>query len=885
MDPKDPAPEEDLRVACAKIISAAQLRGTLLGVSMVFLKYYHADTLMAMIEHQHAAATKLCTAVRVVLAKRYLQKLKAERERAIQAAKEKAEREARERARQEQIERERAAAAEAERKAKEAAEAMAAKLEQQRRETLQRKRAQEEQKAAQAAVEKAQAEARAAREAAEKLEQEVAAERARVAAEEDELKRKQEAAAAAEEEEKVQRRKKAADEFSKAQREAKLNNRMSAFDLVSGVDLTPGGQDLANKMAPAPEAEIDEEDAFSELFSDEGIDLAHRERLAALAAKRRAEEVRRRQALKALHAEEEQRKAAERMRELNEIAEQERKLKEEREAAAEIDAAGTEARLAEMDFGDFAFSFGGPSVSEPKTEAAPPPTPAPKPEPAAPAPAKKPPPPVAERSRKSFLGSVFNRKGSAGSRSGSIGRKGSKAKNRDSVASPLSSPTKPESTEDAESISPALTKPAPEARKFSTASKRKKQPPPEPSLIETVPPEESREKPPTLPKPAEPVLPPATSSPPPQRSLSKATKTKNKKPLPTPDAALVSSLKDVVPSMPEGDQIKCTLTKSEAGSFGIGISSIPGTGNIKVSSLESRHGATGLCIGDVIIEVNGTPVVGSGHLVILGLIKQTIGALTLVVVRKRSASLRSVSAQEPVQATPPQNEPSPIQPKQPILAAAPTPTPAAAPTPTAPGEPRRRKLVRGGNAKPTAVLPEYAAALQAIDDLDKFLDEFESADKQLAAETEVVTGSISRTGTIRKRDSVGDSRRIATSPEGVQALENVLLLGSKEKEQTLERNESISQDLKSKFVEAATTLQSATPEASRRGTRTRKNTARQGSTDVDIKGYSLNAADILSMDENERIALLERVKSGKMSIDDALQEVIEHKRRQNCIIM
>jgi len=54
---------------------------------------------------------------------------------------------------------------------------------------------------------------------------------------------------------------------------------------------------------------------------------------------------------------------------------------------------------------------------------------------------------------------------------------------------------------------------------------------------------------------------------------------------------------------------------------------------------------------------------------------------------------------------------------------------------------------------------------------------------------------------------------------------------------------------------------------------------------VDIKGYTLNAADILSMDEAERLALLTKVKGGEMTIDEALNEVIEHKRRQNCSIM
>jgi len=43
-----------------------------------------------------------------------------------------------------------------------------------------------------------------------------------------------------------------------------------------------------------------------------------------------------------------------------------------------------------------------------------------------------------------------------------------------------------------------------------------------------------------------------------------------------------------------------------------------------------------------------------------------------------------------------------------------------------PKEPRRRKLVRGGNAVVTPVLPEFTMALSALDDLDAFLDEMDT---------------------------------------------------------------------------------------------------------------------------------------------------------------
>lgn len=41
------------------------------------------------------------------------------------------------------------------------------------------------------------------------------------------------------------------------------------------------------------------------------------------------------------------------------------------------------------------------------------------------------------------------------------------------------------------------------------------------------------------------------------------------------------------------------------------------------------------------------------------------------------------------------------------------------------GKPRRRKLVRGGNRHETPVLPEYSAAMLALDDLDSFLNKYE----------------------------------------------------------------------------------------------------------------------------------------------------------------
>eukprot|EP00038_Savillea_parva_P006917 m.166692 g.166692 ORF g.166692 m.166692 type:complete len:1693 (-) comp12726_c0_seq1:145-5223(-) len=951
LDPEDNTPEEDLRVACAKIISAASLRGTLLGITMVFLKYYHADKLLALIEKQHQAATRLCNAARVVLAKRKLNELKAERERAILAAKAKAEREARERERKEQIAREKAAAEEAERKAREAAEAMAARLEKQRMETMKRKKAEAEAEASRAAIAKAEAEAKAAREAAERLEQEAAAEAARQQAEENELLQKQEAAAAAAAEQKVQRRKKEADEFSRAQREAKLKNRMSSFELQSEVDTTPEAAAMLGALNASNEGEWNDDDAFAELLTDETVDEAHRQRLAAMAAKRRAEEVRRRQVLAALHAEEEQKRAEARMRELNEIAERERQLQAEREAAAAVDAAKMEERLAEMDFGGFSFSFGGPpATSDDKKEneaptvavtpavtpsVAPPspdkPTPKPKPS-VAPKPtaSQRVKPPVASR-KPSLLNSVFKRKGSRSSVTSpppKVVPAPSRTNHEQETPTPAATedapPPVPETPLDALPPPPAdmlnddptVTPPA--QRKFSSVTKRKKKqlppPPPTTNHVNGHAPKtsSSSSSSPSVRRSTSVASDDSSVSNSPvsaaviKRGLSKHAKTKGSKPLPVPNdenkpRQSTTSTATALLTVPEGDHIKCVLTRSETGSFGIGISTVAGTGNVTVSSLESRHGATGLCIGDVILEVNGTPVTGSGHLVVLGLIKKSTNNLHLEVVRKRSESLRSNrSAAAPAASAPAVQPPAPAQPPSSAPSSAPSTAAAATAAVSKPGEPRRRKLVRGGNALKTTVLPEYQAALDAISDLDSFLDSYESVDGKLAAETEIVTGSIKRVGTVRKRSSSSSthrhSRHMVPTAEGVQALENVLLIGvaspsnkhdTASSGSSVPDSQAIPKSLKSQFASGAASLQS--PHGTVGRSHNLAQASRLGSnvsaSDVDIKGYALNAADILSMDEHERIALLERVKTGQMSIDDALQEVIEHKRRQNCCVM
>jgi hypothetical protein len=249
---------------------------------------------MSIIEHQNNAATRLNNCVRVILAKRKLKELVHKRKMAIQAAKEQAEREARERERKERIAREKAAAAEALKKAREAAERAERmereKAERLKMETIKRKKEENEAAAARAALEALEAEAQAAREAAERMEREAAEETERIAKAKAEEERKQQQAAAAEEAEKAARRKRQEEDFSRMQGEARLKSRQDSEALQAsggGEFRGGGGGEGGGAASPGP----DPFDAFSELLSDDGIDSDMRDKLAAMAAKRRADEV------------------------------------------------------------------------------------------------------------------------------------------------------------------------------------------------------------------------------------------------------------------------------------------------------------------------------------------------------------------------------------------------------------------------------------------------------------------------------------------------------------------------------------------------------------------------------------------------------------------
>ena len=63
-----------------------------------------------------------------------------------------------------------------------------------------------------------------------------------------------------------------------------------------------------------------------------------------------------------------------------------------------------------------------------------------------------------------------------------------------------------------------------------------------------------------------------------------------------------------------------------------------------------------------------------------------------------------------------------------------------------------------------------------------------------------------------------------------------------------------------------------------------RSTGAKGKKDLAVKGFKLGPEDLLSISEEERLEILNRVKQGNMSVDDAVSEVIEHKKRENCVI-
>ena len=307
-DPENPPEVKDLRVACKRITKAAKLRGAQLGISMIFLKYYHGETLRQELERLNKNATIIATQVRGLLARKELQRRKDAKLRAIEAEKARIERE-RKAAERKKLEEEAALRAKEEsEKAAVLAAAIAAekrRASQEHMATLKKRSAAND---AKLALQRAQEAAEAAKEEQQRLqkeaeEQDKEEERLALVAEE----------ATREEERQVEQKrhdaKKREQEQLQAQKDAASLRRTSAFD---DDQLDPDDQPMSDGEDGAD---------FGELLESEDVDPEERRRLRELQAQRQVDEVKRIRELKKQHAEEEAKKRHERLAELERLAE------------------------------------------------------------------------------------------------------------------------------------------------------------------------------------------------------------------------------------------------------------------------------------------------------------------------------------------------------------------------------------------------------------------------------------------------------------------------------------------------------------------------------------------------------------------------------------
>lgn len=210
------------------------------------------------------------------------------------------------------------------------------------------------------------------------------------------------------------------------------------------------------------------------------------------------------------------------------------------------------------------------------------------------------------------------------------------------------------------------------------------------------------------------------------------------------------------------------------------------------------------------------------------------------------------------------------------------------------------------------MLPEYAAALAAIAELDKYLDAIESADRVLAEqqrERELMSPEGATFGSVHRRDrSRKSSRQHVMTMADVDALGNLLLVGEQAPVASpapasgtaTPKTPGLTPEAHARFIDGVRGSQEAlkahglpSPRPAIPIPRTDSTSAvrpppllRSGSTagSVNINGVKLTPADLLKIDEVQRVAILNRVKDGEMTIEDALSQVVENKQQQQCVI-
>ena len=256
---------------------------------------------------------------------------------------------------------------------------------------------------------------------------------------------------------------------------------------------------------------------------------------------------------------------------------------------------------------------------------------------------------------------------------------------------------------------------------------------------------------------------------------------------------------------------------------------------------------------------------------------------------------RSSLVTSPILSFPP--PPSAFQgPDDPTLAspAAPLPPPPAVGAPSgdipaapASAEAPRRRLVRGANAKTTPVLPEYQAALDALGDLDRFLDCCESADGALAAVAHDRAVSTTRSGgTTSRRPRRASAAEIAA----LGTLFGLVPEPGKEEGQpgaelpTLPSASAPSSSTNFQYVYGGTGLglaRIAVCVSVRAFVCVRSSDhvvkasqCQSGCRDAsETLGVFMPASDVTLTTSPQRQAILSRVKAGEMSVNDALSQV------------
>jgi len=157
------------------------------------------------------------------------------------------------------------------------------------------------------------------------------------------------------------------------------------------------------------------------------------------------------------------------------------------------------------------------------------------------------------------------------------------------------------------------------------------------------------------------------------------------------------------------------------------------------------------------------------------------------------------------------------------------------------------------------------------------LDLYEAHDTELASASKQqnFSGNIRRRSTIMssgRRKSKAESMKPATEKE-VVALSNLLLIGEKSSNGDPQMDKPVSHEVRKRFMASAEDVSGA-----------KRSASVLDSKNIAVKGYKLGPEDLLSISAEERLEILNRVKEGKMSVDDAVSEVVEHKKRQNCVI-